>query len=149
VLEDAAWPKLCAAIGRPDLADDPALTTAAGRRAHHDELDAAITAWTRTRDAFEAAKVLQAVGVAATPTLTALDVISDEHLAARSFVSEIERLEGGTRYTLGAPWLIDGTRPNGFRRPPRVGEDNEYVFKTLLGLPEQTYDELIREQVIY
>ena len=149
VLEDAAWPKLCTAIGRPDLADDPALTTAAGRRAHHDELDAAITAWTRTRDAFEAAKVLQAVGVAATPTLTALDVISDEHLAARSFVSEIERLEGGTRYTLGAPWLIDGTRPNGFRRPPRVGEDNEYVFKTLLGLPEQTYDELIREQVIY
>ena len=76
-------------------------------------------------------------------------MVADEHLAARSFVSEIERLDGGTRHTLGAPWLIDGERPDGFRRAPRVGEDNEYVFKTLLGLPEQTYDELVREQVIY
>ena len=149
VLDDAAWPKLCDVIGRPDLAADPDLATAAGRRARHDELDAAISAWTRNQDAGEAARALQAAGVAATPTLTALDVVADEHLAARSFVSEIERLEGGTRYTLGAPWMIDGERPNGFRRAPRVGEDNEYVFKSLLGLPEQEYDELVREQVIY
>src|SRR2546430_10549543 len=39
---------------------------------------------------------------AATPTLTAADVVADAHLAARSFVREVERLEGGTRYTLGA-----------------------------------------------
>jgi benzylsuccinate CoA-transferase BbsF subunit len=147
--DDTAWPRLCALIGRPDLARDPALTTAGGRRARHDELDAAITAWTRTRDAAEAAASLQAVGIAATPTLTALDVLSEEHLAARSFVSEIERLDGGTRYTLGLPWTIGGERPNQFRRPPRVGEDNAYVFKTLLGLPEREYDALVRAQVIY
>jgi crotonobetainyl-CoA:carnitine CoA-transferase CaiB-like acyl-CoA transferase len=147
--DDEAWPKLCQVIGRPDLGSDPSLTTATGRRARHDELDDAIAAWTRTRDAAEAAEALQAAGISATPTLTALDVIADEHLAARSFVSEIERLAGGTRHTLGAPWMIDGERPNRFRRAPRVGEDNEYVFKTLLGLREQEYDELVREQVIY
>jgi crotonobetainyl-CoA:carnitine CoA-transferase CaiB-like acyl-CoA transferase len=75
--------------------------------------------------------------------------VADAHLAAPSFVSEVERLEGGTRYTLGAPWMIDGERPDGFRRAPRVGEDNEYVFKTLLGLPDSEYDGLVREQVIY
>ncbi len=147
--DDAAWPRLCEVIGRADLARDPSLETADGRRARHDELDAAIADWTRTRDAAEASEVLPAAGIAATPTLTALDVIVDEHLAARSFVSEIERLDGGTRHTLGAPWMIDGERPNRFRRAPRVGEDNEYVFKTLLGLPEPEYDELVREQVIY
>ena len=149
VLDDAAWPRLGRLIGRPDLASDPGLATAAGRRARHDELDAAIAAWTRGQDAFEAAEALQSAGVAATPTLTALDIVADEHLAARSFVSEIERLDGGTRSTLGAPWMIDGERPDRFRRPPRVGEDNEYVFKTLLGLSEERYDELVREQVIY
>ncbi|HZO32706.1 MAG TPA: CoA transferase [Chloroflexota bacterium] len=149
VLDDSAWPELCAIIGRPDLAADPGLATATGRRTRHDELNAAISAWTRTQDAFEASKTLQTAGVAATPTLTALDVVADEHLAARSFVSEIERLEGGTRHTLGAPWMIDGERPNRFRRAPRVGEDSEYVFKSLLGLPDETYDELVREQVIY
>jgi crotonobetainyl-CoA:carnitine CoA-transferase CaiB-like acyl-CoA transferase len=149
VLDDAAWPRLCEVIGRPDLAADPGLATADGRRAHHDTLDTAIAEWTRTRDAFEAASTLQAAGVAATPTLTALDIIADEHLAARSFVSEVERLEGGSRHTLGAPWMIDGQRPNRFRRAPTVGEDNEYVFKTLLGLSDQAYDELVREQVIH
>jgi crotonobetainyl-CoA:carnitine CoA-transferase CaiB-like acyl-CoA transferase len=149
VRDDAEWPILASMIGRPDLAADPALATAEGRRARHDELDAAIAAWSRDRDATETATALQAAGIAATPTLTAADIIVDEHLAARSFVHEVERLEGGTRYTLGAPWMIDGERPDGFRRAPRVGEDNEYVFKTLLGLPDAEYDELVREQVIY
>jgi len=149
VQDDATWPKLCERIGRADLAADPTLATAAGRRARHDELDAAISAWTRQQDAAEGAALLQTVGVAATPTLTPLDVIIDEHLAARSFVREVERLAGGTRHTLGAPWLIEGARPDGFRRPPRVGEDNEYVFRTLLGLPADEYEKLVQEQVIY
>jgi benzylsuccinate CoA-transferase BbsF subunit len=149
VADDAAWQRLCGVIGRGDLADDPGLATVEGRRARHDELDTAIAAWTFQQDAAEAAETLQAAGVAATPTLTAHDVIADEHLAARSFVSEVERLAGGTRHTLGAPWLIDGERPNRFRRAPRVGEDNEYVFKSLLGLSDVEYEEMVREQVIY
>ena len=56
---------------------------------------------------------------------------------------------GGTRHTLGAPWLIDGERPNGFRRAPRVGEDNEYIFKGLLRLGDAEYERLVAEQVIY
>ena len=149
VADDAAWQRLCSVIGRADLAADQSLATAAGRRVRHDELDAVIGAWTRTRDAQETATLLQQHGIAATPTLTALDVISDEHLAARSFVSEVEKLGGGTRYTLGAPWMIDGERPDGFTRAPEVGQDNEYVFKTLLGLSAQDYDRLVGEQVIY
>jgi benzylsuccinate CoA-transferase BbsF subunit len=149
VPDDAAWLKLCGAIGRPDLAADPELATADGRRERHDELDAAIAAWTRSQDAQAAAEALQAVDVPATPTLTALDVISDPHLGARSFSSQVERLDGGTRHTLGMPWMIEGERPDGFRRAPRVGEDNEYVFKTLLGLSAEEYDALVREQVIY
>jgi benzylsuccinate CoA-transferase BbsF subunit len=149
VLDDASWPTLAEIIGRADLAADPELATAAGRQTRHDELDAAISAWTRQQDGHEAARQLQSAGIAATPTLTALDIVADEHLASRSFVHEIERLDGGTRHTLGTPWLVDGARPDGFRRAPRVGEDNEYVFKTLLGLPEQEYDEQVRAQVIY
>ena len=53
--DDEAWPRLCETIGRADLAKDPGLATAAGRRVRHDELDAAISAWTRTQDAATAA----------------------------------------------------------------------------------------------
>ncbi|MDP8921976.1 MAG: CoA transferase, partial [Chloroflexota bacterium] len=149
VRSDAEWAALCDLMGRPDLRADPSLATADGRRARHDELDVAIAAWTRSRPAIETAERLQAVGIAATPTLTAADVLTDEHLAARSFVSVVERLAGGTRHTLGAPWMIDGARPNSFRRAPRVGEDNGYVFKELLGLGDAEYERLVSEQVIY
>ncbi|MCC6174942.1 MAG: CoA transferase [Chloroflexi bacterium] len=149
VRDDREWRALCTLMGRDDLAADSRLATTAGRRARHDEIDAAIAAWTRKRDGLATAEALQAVGIAATPTLTAADVIHDEHLAARSFVSEVERLNGGTRYTLGTPWSIDRIRPNCFRRAPRVGEDNEYIFKSVLGLDTAEYDHLIAEQVIY
>jgi crotonobetainyl-CoA:carnitine CoA-transferase CaiB-like acyl-CoA transferase len=149
VRSDAEWATLCALIGRPDLGSDPELATAAGRHARHDEIDAALAAWTRERDARTTAEALQAAGIAATPTLSAADVVADEHLAARAFVSTVERLAGGARRTLGVPWLIDGTRPAGFRRAPRVGEDNRYVFAELLGLDGAEYDRLVREQVIH
>jgi len=149
IRDDDEWRTFCKLLGRDDLAADAGLATAEGRRARHDELDAAIAEWTRTRDAGHVAEQLQAAGIAATPTLTALDILSDEHLAARSFVSQVERLAGGMRHTLGSPWMIDGTRPNSFRRAPRVGEDNDYVFKEILGLDADEYARLMAEQVIF
>ena len=149
VQSDAAWVALCRLMERDDLAADARLATADGRRAHADELDAAIAAWTCTQADEACAEALQAHGIAATPTLTPADVLSDAHLAARSFVGGVERLDGGRRRTLGVPWLINGTRPDAFRRPPAVGEDNAFVFKELLRLGEDEFERLVAEQVIY
>ena len=44
---DEQWRALANAIGRPDLAADERFATVVGRMRHHDELDAAIAAWTR------------------------------------------------------------------------------------------------------
>ena len=32
---------------------------------------------------------------------------------------------------------------------PAMGRDNDYVFKQLMGIPEQRYRQLIDDQVIY
>jgi crotonobetainyl-CoA:carnitine CoA-transferase CaiB-like acyl-CoA transferase len=149
VQDEAAWTSLCRVLARPDLLSDPGLSSAAGRRARHDELDAAISAWTRGRPADQAAAQLQAAGVAATPTLTPADVLTDDHLAARAFVSQVKSLAGGNRATLGFPWLIDGQRPANYRRPPAVGEDNDDVFGNLLALDPVDYRRLVDDQVIY
>jgi crotonobetainyl-CoA:carnitine CoA-transferase CaiB-like acyl-CoA transferase len=148
VQSDAEWATLCRLMQRPDLASDPRLATRAGRQAEHDAIDAAIAAWTRARTSSEAAALLQAHGITATPTLEPGQLEHDEHLRARRFVSRVERLDGGTAPTLGIPWLTEGQRPNAFRRPPRLGEDNAFVFKTLLGLHDDEFDRLVAERVI-
>jgi len=149
VQSDSQWATLCRVIGRADLLADARLATAAGRRAAHDAIDVAIAAWTATRTGAAAAECLQANGIAATPTLAPADVVHDAHLVERGFATPIERLDGSTSMTLGVPWLIDRQRPNQFRRPPRLGEDNGYVFKELLGLADAEYEALRAERVIY
>jgi crotonobetainyl-CoA:carnitine CoA-transferase CaiB-like acyl-CoA transferase len=149
VRDDGEWAALCRAMGRDDLLADPRFSTASGRRERHDALDAAITQWTRRRPADAIAAQLQALGIAATPTFTVADVLADEHLAARAFLSQVESLAGGVRRTLGFPWLVDGERPGQFRRPPLVGEDNEYVFKELLKIGDEEYAALVSEEIIY
>src|SRR5256712_13246694 len=49
VEDDAAWARLAAAIGHPELASDPRWATAAARKASEDALDDVVTAWTSTR----------------------------------------------------------------------------------------------------
>jgi crotonobetainyl-CoA:carnitine CoA-transferase CaiB-like acyl-CoA transferase len=49
----AQWGSLCDAIGRPDLAHDPAYATGADRMAHADEIDALLVPALRTRSARE------------------------------------------------------------------------------------------------
>ncbi len=149
VQSDREWLTLCELIGRADLACDPRLHTAKGRRAEHDLIDEAIAGWTGSRGAQETAECLQAHAIAATASVEPTEVLRDPHLVARGFAAEVERLDGRTAATLGIPWLIDGQRPNQFRRPPRLGEDNAYVFQELLGLSDDEYDVLRAERVIY
>ena len=150
VRSDGEWAALCRLMGRHDLLADARFATQRGRREHHDALDAAIASWTAKRAAQETAACLQAHGIAATPTLEPAEVVHDVQLGARSFVNQVERLDGGGTFTTpGAPWLIDRQRPKTLDRPPRLGQDNAYVFKSLLGLEDGEYEALIREQVIY
>jgi len=150
VQSDAQWTTLCRVMQRPDLLADPRFATAAGRRGHHDVLDAEIAAWTVSREGDSAAALLQEAGIAATPTLEPHEVVRDEHLRARAFLGEVERVDGNGTFTSPAtPWLIDGWRPHALGRPPALGRDNAYVFQSLLGIDPAEYDALVREHVIY
>lgn len=150
IQSDEEWATLCHLMEREDLLGDAGLSTAAGRRAQHDRLDAAVAAWTRNRGADETAEALQAHGIAATATMQPDEVVADAHLRARSFLGEVERVDGSGTFTSAAtPWMIDEYRPHALDRPPRLGQDNAHVFKSLLGLDPGEYDALIQQQVIY
>src|SRR5690606_25962850 len=51
---DEQWRALATAIGHPELADAPGYDSAEDRRAHHEEIDGLIEAWTCRRTDYEA-----------------------------------------------------------------------------------------------
>jgi formyl-CoA transferase len=76
---------LVAAIGRPAWAPTRKLARGRGALAAHDAIDAELGAWTRERDKYEIAKLLQQHGVPCGPVLTGSDQLEDPHYLARSF----------------------------------------------------------------
>ena len=150
IQSDAEWETLCHLMERADLLADTRFAKQAGRQLFHDVLDRAIAAWSVECEGDALAEMLQSHGIAATASLHPEDVITNAHLRARSFLAEVERVDGSGTFTSAAtPWLINGHRPHSLKRPPTLGEDNAYVFKSLLKMPSAEYDRLIQEQVIY
>ncbi len=128
------WKSLAGIIGRPDLAEAPVLSTSEGRRARYDELDNAISEWTRQYDHNEAAAKLQQVGVPAAPVLANWEIVSNPHFHARKFYIPMEHPEVGVFPYPGMPWKLPETPGVVRAASPLYGEHNSDVFRGLLGL---------------
>ena len=132
---DLIFRRLCAVIGRPELAEDPRFANNIGRCAGAAELDAAIGAWTRTVPAAEAERLLTAAEVPVSRLYDTRDCAEDPHFRARSTVMEVEDPLLGTRLLHpAAPFRFDGVRPEEMVRwtAPAVGAHNDHVFTELL-----------------
>lgn len=141
---DAHWLALCRAIGRNDLAAEPALRQAQGRRAAQGRIDAAIAAWTAGRSPDEAMRLLQQAGVPAGPVRTMSQLLQDGHLQARGFWRQVERPYSGS-YQATTAWFRCGDEPMPIRRvAPTLGEHTDEVLARLLGLPPERLAQLER-----
>jgi crotonobetainyl-CoA:carnitine CoA-transferase CaiB-like acyl-CoA transferase len=130
---DDQWRSLCGVIGRIDLAGDATLATHAGRHAHHDRIDEAISAWTRTRTKHAAMRELQAAGVPAGAVLNAKDLSADPHVQAMDYFRAAWGLEIGLRIWPGPGYDMSATPGDVERGTSVFGEDNERVLRDLLG----------------
>jgi crotonobetainyl-CoA:carnitine CoA-transferase CaiB-like acyl-CoA transferase len=136
------WQSLCAVLRAPALAEDPRFATMADRWQHRRALDTIVSDLTRPWDRTELFHRLQAAGVPTGPVQDDGDCFRCPHLATRGFFQEQTRDDIGTfRYPgMLFQWL---DTPNGHRRPPvTLGQDNDYVYRTLLGLSDQEYQHL-------
>lgn len=128
---DAAWLTLANAIGRPDLANDPALATLAGRKAREDEIEAAIGAWAAGEWPGAAAEALQALGVAASAVIPTHDLFPDPHLQDCGYWAVQQRRYVGDHFVPQPPFRYDGERPPLTRPAPTLGEHTSEVLAEL------------------
>jgi len=145
VTNDEQWQGLCRALGNPAWTQEKRFSDAASRWHNQDDMDDHIQEWTKERENYEVMRLLQAEGVAAGPVIDDRDAFSDPHFKERGFFQELTHPDCGTHLYPGLGWKASKT-PNCLRRHPVcLGEDNEYVYKTLLGVSDEEYAALERE----
>ena len=112
--------------------------------------DEAITAWASTRDANEAAALLQAAGIAAHTSWTTPEIAADPHLRARRAIVDVTEPGGNIRAAVGVPMrLSKGPEVGIHRGTPQLGEDEDYVYGDLLGIGRDERRALEDAEVIY
>ena len=145
IYNDEEWRSFAKALGNPDWTGDPRFAHAPGRLEHHDELDSQIGDWSKDMDHYEVMRILQEAGVAAGPVMDQRDAYSDPHLLERGMFQEAFQEDTGVNLYPRAPYKMSETPPDIRRGPVRLGEDNEYVYKTVLGYSNAEYAELEAE----
>ena len=129
---DQQWQALAQAIGQAGLASDPTLETWQDRWLRRDELDEAISEWSKQHACEEAAGLLLAAGVPAAVVEIDRHVGRDSLLWERGFFVELEHPVAGAHGYPAVPFrYASHTEPWLNRHPPTVGEHNEEVFGEL------------------
>ena len=116
---DSIFRRLMKAIGRDDLAADPALADNTGRVKRVDEIDAAIGAWTAQRTVDEVLAALDAAAVPAGRIYTVADIARDPHYAARGMLQTVTLEDGSTLTVPGIVPKLSRTPGGHYRNAPR------------------------------
>jgi crotonobetainyl-CoA:carnitine CoA-transferase CaiB-like acyl-CoA transferase len=149
VRDDDDWARLCAAIGRPELADAPAFRTRAERIRNRVDVDDVLEEWLRTRSPAQAVAELQSAGVPAGMMLRLPELLTDPHLAARAAYT-------ATHHDLLPKALPTAARVARFstipdpplRQAPVAWQHTREICEELLGMTPDEVDHLVAEGIL-
>jgi formyl-CoA transferase len=147
--QDNVFRRLCAAMGRPELADDERFAGHRARGENQEELEGIVADWAARHDAREIDAILNEAGVVCGPIYTVADIFDDPQFAAREMLVEHDDPEFGT-------YVGPGIVPKFSETPGAVrwsatweeGSHNEEVYCGLLGLTQAELGELHEAGVV-
>lgn len=147
--QDSVFARLCAAMGRPELAQDARYATHAARGAHQQELDDLIGAWTATLTMAELEALLAEAGVPSGRLYRPQDMLDDPHFQARAAIVTVPHPQLGQVTMQNVMPRLSAT-PGTIRRPApaSVGQDNMAVYADLLGLDAAALADLQQRGII-
>jgi crotonobetainyl-CoA:carnitine CoA-transferase CaiB-like acyl-CoA transferase len=135
---------LCAAMNRPELAEDPRFKEHTTRLKEENaaEILKIIADWAKTKRADEIEALAEKNGFAATHLFTGKDLAENKHFLARDFRTEIDDPLYGQYKNYEFPVKMSETPPKTRWSVRPVGFDNEYIMKSILGKSEAEIQQL-------
>ena len=145
---DRMFQRLCKAMGREELANDPRFRTNADRVEHRQEVDEIVDRWTSTYDIDDLIKLLDAEEVPVGPINSIADIFRDAHFQARDAIIEVDDpVIGNTKMPAIVPRM--SRSPGRIKHlAPALGQHNEEVYGKLLGYSPDKLASLSRDGVI-
>ena len=122
---DNLFRRLCAALDRPSLAEDPRFRTNGDRVVHRAELVPILSEIFAARPRAEWARLLEDAGIPNGPIHTLDQVVADAQTRA---LGMIQKQPDSNLELVGLPLSFDGARPPFTKPAPILGEDNETVL---------------------
>jgi crotonobetainyl-CoA:carnitine CoA-transferase CaiB-like acyl-CoA transferase len=150
VRNDREWQALCRVMHRSDLAADPALATAAGRREEEDRIELAVRHWTTTVRPDLAMVTLQDAGIPAGVARLPMDLASDPHLMQVGHWQPVVRPFMGP-HLLPSVAYREGSCTSPYKiehLAPTLGQHNKEILGGLLGLSDQEIEQLAAAGII-
>jgi formyl-CoA transferase/succinyl-CoA--D-citramalate CoA-transferase len=146
---DAVFARLCAVMGRPELATDERYATHGARAERMAEIDGLIAAWTRTLSPEDLLAVLEAGAVPAGRIFTANDMLADPHYVAREMVLRTSSYQGWEVPMTGIVPKFGGT-PGGVRQTgASLGAHTREVLSSVADLGPAQIAELEAAGVVF
>jgi crotonobetainyl-CoA:carnitine CoA-transferase CaiB-like acyl-CoA transferase len=145
---DEEWTDFCHALGNSEWLDDPRFASHEARKAHEDELDELVGAWTSKNEKWAIADRLQAVGVAAAPVEHLKDMLEvDPQLPAH-----YHQIRQPVAPDVDVPVDREAARWVGrdldLERAPMLGEHNQYIVQQILGKSDEEFALLLANEII-
>jgi crotonobetainyl-CoA:carnitine CoA-transferase CaiB-like acyl-CoA transferase len=132
VATDDHWAGLCDAVGRPDWAMDPALSTADGRRGHHDTIDEHLATWCEVRTGDEIVQSLWDAGVPVAKVMQPHRQTELPQLMFRGFFEDVDHpVNARTPHSTLPFKLSRGPQRVHVQPAPLLGEHNHELLSEL------------------
>ncbi len=159
VQTEEQWASFCRAIGSPDWCGEDSFRSLESRLANQDRLDEQVGQWTAGHTAEDVMTQLQEAGVPASLVSQGKDLYESAHLKAREFYRPTpfylaDRDKPAYEWEVGE--AVASANPPKLSKSPmefghysNIGEDNDYVFKELLGMSQTEIDRFTENQSLY
>lgn len=144
---DAMFRRLCEAMQRPELLQDPRMSQARARNANSEAVNEVVGQWCASLPFEEIAARLKAVDAPFHKVYDIADVMRDEHFKARGAITRLADPELGSVPAPAAVPRFSGLPQIVPRTGPAVGEHNAEVFASI-GLDAQELARLRAQGVI-
>jgi formyl-CoA transferase len=145
---DGQWRKLCALLGRADLADDPRFATNPARVQQRETLIPLLQDVFATADIAHWLREIAAGGIPCGPVQSIDQVFADPQVVQREMVWTLPHPTAGEVRLVGSPLKLSETPVTLRAHPPVLGEHTDEVLANLLGYLPETLARLRKDGVV-